>query len=218
MRLPAWSLWVGGLLVAAIYAAVFYHFFVDPYTFRWQAIYGDATYPDGYSIQGIDISHHQGHIDWDLLRNAQINHNPVRFVIIKATEGRSHLDENFNDNFYEARENGFIRGAYHFFSPSVPAREQAEYFARKSAASLQQLRENTRMWKILLNALPIIVFAKDPQDDFRYVFANKARGDSQIRTSWGLPTSTFSPKNSPANTAAKTSKIWRPPTREWNSA
>lgn len=54
------------------------------------------------------------------------------------------------------------------------AREQAEYFARKSAAALQQLRENTRMWKILLNALPIIVFAKDPQDDFRYVFANKA--------------------------------------------
>ena len=54
------------------------------------------------------------------------------------------------------------------------AREQAEYFARKSAASLQQLRENTRMWKILLNALPIIVFAKDPQDDFRYIFANKA--------------------------------------------
>lgn len=131
MRLPAWSLWVGGLLVAAIYTAVFYHFFVDPYTFRWQAIYGDATYPDGYSIQGIDISHHQGHIDWDLLRNAQINHNPVCFVIIKATEGRSHLDENFNDNFYEARENGFIRGAYHFFSPSVPAREQAEYFLKQ---------------------------------------------------------------------------------------
>ncbi len=130
-RIPGWALWLGGIVVAAVYVAVFYHFFVDPFSFRWQALYGDATYPEGYSIQGIDISHHQGEIDWDLLRNAQINGNPVRFVIIKATEGRSLLDENFNDNFYQARENSFIRGAYHFFSPSVPAKEQAEYFLKQ---------------------------------------------------------------------------------------
>lgn len=130
-RLPSWALWSGGLCIAVIYAAIFYHFFVDPFSFRWQAIYGDATYPEGYSIQGIDISHHQGEIDWDLLRNAKINGNPVRFIIIKATEGRSLLDENFNDNFYQARENGFIRGAYHFYSPSVPARDQARYFLKQ---------------------------------------------------------------------------------------
>lgn len=130
-RLPSWALWSGGLGIAVIYAAIFYHFFVDPFSFRWQAIYGDATYPEGYSIQGIDISHHQGEIDWDLLRNAKINGNPVRFIIIKATEGRSLLDENFNDNFYQARENGFIRGAYHFYSPSVPARDQARYFLKQ---------------------------------------------------------------------------------------
>lgn len=130
-RLPSWALWSGGLGIAVIYASIFYHFFVDPFSFRWQAIYGDATYPEGYSIQGIDISHHQGEIDWDLLRNAKINGNPVRFIIIKATEGRSLLDENFNDNFYQARENGFIRGAYHFYSPSVPARDQARYFLKQ---------------------------------------------------------------------------------------
>lgn len=130
-RLPSWALWAGGLGIAVIYAAIFYHFFVDPFSFRWQAIYGDATYPEGYSIQGIDISHHQGEIDWDLLRNAKINGNPVRFIIVKATEGRSLLDENFNDNFYQARENGFIRGAYHFYSPSVPARDQARYFLKQ---------------------------------------------------------------------------------------
>ena len=66
-----------------------------------------------------------------MLRNAKINGNPVRFIIIKATEGCSLLDENFNDNFFQARENGFIRGAYHFYVPSVPARQQASYFLKQ---------------------------------------------------------------------------------------
>ncbi len=124
-------MWAGGLAIAVIYVVVFYHYFVDPFSFRWQAIYGTPTYPEGYSIQGIDISHHQGDIDWDLLRNAKIGDNPVYFIIIKATEGKSLLDENFNDNFYQARENGFIRGAYHFFSPDVPAAEQARHFLKQ---------------------------------------------------------------------------------------
>lgn len=41
------------------------------------------------------------------------------------------MDENFNDNFFEARENGMIRGAYHYFKPAVPAREQAAYFLKQ---------------------------------------------------------------------------------------
>ena len=48
-------------------------------------VYGDAEYPEGYEIHGIDISHYQGKIDWEQLKNAMIKGCPVRFVIIKLS-------------------------------------------------------------------------------------------------------------------------------------
>ena len=53
---------------------------------------------------------------------------PVRFVMIKATEGSTKLDPLFQDNFYQAREYGFLRGAYHFWSNKSSARNQAYFF------------------------------------------------------------------------------------------
>ncbi len=125
--------WAGGIFVAAVYIIAFYYFFVSPTGFRWHALYGDVTYPkgEGYEIQGIDISHYQGDIDWEALRNAMIQKAPIRFVIIKATEGASIVDENFEDNFYNAREYGFIRGAYHFYSIKSDAKAQAYFFLDK---------------------------------------------------------------------------------------
>ena len=95
-------------------------------------MYGDEEYPDGegYEIRGIDISHYQGEIDWEELRNALINKAPVRFVFIKSTEGSNVVDENFSENFHQAREYGFVRGAYHYFSTKSPARQQAEFFLK----------------------------------------------------------------------------------------
>lgn len=125
----AW--WLGGIGVICLYIWGFYSFFVGPTGFRWRALYGDANYPQGYSIHGIDISHYQGIIDWDKLSEATVDGNSLKFVIIKSTEGTSSLDENFNDNFFQAREYGFIRGAYHFWSNQSDARAQANYFLKK---------------------------------------------------------------------------------------
>lgn len=130
-RYPRWTLWIAGVVLVVLYVWAFYAFFVSPTGFRWRAIYGDPHYPDGYEIRGIDISHHQGVIDWDRLRNAMINGSPVRFVIIKATEGDKFVDENFESNFTMARENGFIRGAYHYLSLNSDARKQAYFFLSK---------------------------------------------------------------------------------------
>lgn len=128
-KLPRWAYWMGGLVVAAVYLWFFYYFFVSPYGFRWRALYGDINYPEGYEIHGIDISHYQGDIDWHTLKNeGTIKNCPIRFVMIKATEGATKIDENFEDNFYQARENGFTRGAYHFYSVLSPASEQAQHF------------------------------------------------------------------------------------------
>lgn len=123
--------WLAGLIVAVAYIWAFYYFFVGPTGFRWRALYGDAKYPEGYEIHGIDISHYQGKIDWDELRNGMIDGYPLRFIIIKSTEGSTRLDDNFYDNFYQAREYGFIRGAYHFWSNKSKPREQAYYFLNK---------------------------------------------------------------------------------------
>ena len=120
--------WLGIVAVASAYIALFYYFFVGPYSFRWKAIYGEPTYPEGYNVRGIDISHYQNNIKWEKLRNASINNDPVRFVIIKATEGKDLFDDDFNDNFFQAKENDFIRGAYHFFVPGIDAAAQARFF------------------------------------------------------------------------------------------
>ena len=53
---------------------------------------------------------------------------PLRFVIVKSTEGSGHLDENFRENFYQASETGFLRGAYHFWSNKSSAKKQARFF------------------------------------------------------------------------------------------
>ena len=127
-RYPRWAWWIGGTAVIVLYVFLFYHFFVGPTGFRWRALYGDAEYPEGFEIHGIDISHYQGKIDWEQLKNAMIKGCPVRFVIIKSTEGSSRLDENFRENFNQARDFGLIRGVYHFWSNKSTAREQAYYF------------------------------------------------------------------------------------------
>lgn len=130
-RFPGWVWRMGGLAFVFLYVWIFYYFFVSPTGFRWRALYGEAKYPEGYEIHGIDISHYQGQIDWDELRNGMISGCPLRFVIIKSTEGDKRIDENFYDNFQAARDYGFIRGAYHFWSNKSTPRDQAYFFLSK---------------------------------------------------------------------------------------
>ena len=118
-------------VIIALYLFLLKYFFVDPFSFRWKAMYGDPDYPEGYEVRGIDISHYQERIDWSRLRNANVEGQPLRFVFIKATEGVSIIDENFNENFYQARQNFVIRGAYHFFTPDADAHRQAQFFLKQ---------------------------------------------------------------------------------------
>ena len=138
-RTPLWVILSAVAAAVALYIFIFVHFFVDPFSFRWNAFYGEAVTPDGYDIRGIDISHYQDPIDWSQLRNADINGCPIRFVFIKATEGTDLIDENFNENFYQARQNDIIRGAYHFFSPLSDARKQARFFLKNTNVQANDL-------------------------------------------------------------------------------
>ena len=128
---PKWAKYLIQLLLAVIYVWGFYYLFVSSFNFRWKAIYGSRNYPEVSEIHGIDISHHQGEIKWKKLAGAKINNNPVTFIIIKATQGVGFVDENFKDNFHNAREYGFIRGAYHYWSNITSPEQQAEFYIDK---------------------------------------------------------------------------------------
>jgi len=81
-------------------------------------------------VHGIDISHYQGKIDWERLQRNQQAATPLHFVFMKATEGGDHNDTTFEVNFANARNHGFIRGAYHFYIPGTDALKQADFFIR----------------------------------------------------------------------------------------
>lgn len=132
--MPAWlrNLLAAGMIL--IFSAGFYWFCIRPYSYRWKPCYGMKGYgvclPCSYEVHGIDISHYQGKIDWARLAQHKAAEFPLRFVFIKATEGGDLGDEAFADNFEEARQYGFIRGAYHYFIPQTDARKQADFFIR----------------------------------------------------------------------------------------
>ncbi len=76
-----------------------------------------------FPIRGIDVSHHQGKIDWQ-----RVAANDVAFAIIKATEGGDHVDDTFAENLRQARAAGLAVGAYHFFTFCRPGADQAKNF------------------------------------------------------------------------------------------
>ena len=79
-------------------------------------------------MHGIDVSHHQDNIDWDAVKAMQVQQIKIDFVFIKATEGLGRVDNTFRRNWFNARQAGIPRGAYHYFIPSKSGKAQAENF------------------------------------------------------------------------------------------
>jgi lysozyme len=76
-----------------------------------------------FPVRGVDVSHHQGPIDW-----ARVRGSGKAFAFIKATEGADFRDTRFSENWREARAQGLVTGAYHFFTFCSPGVAQAENF------------------------------------------------------------------------------------------
>ena len=87
--------------------------------------------PDNYSIHGIDVSKYQDMIAWEEVKAMKVKNIQLGFAFIKATEGIGNIDEQFYRNWKKTKENGIIRGAYHFFIGSKDGRMQAENFIDK---------------------------------------------------------------------------------------
>lgn len=80
-------------------------------------------------VFGFDVSQYQGDIDWDKLAKENKDF-PMRFVFIRATAGRNFTDNIFKENWKEALQKGFIRGAYHYYRPNENSLKQADNFIK----------------------------------------------------------------------------------------
>jgi len=100
---------VGGLAIVGIVAALYL------LTYRPD--------PGRFPIRGVDVSRHQGKIDWQ-----KVAGDDIAFAYIKATEGGDWRDPQFKTNWRGARNAGLATGAYHFFTMCRSGAHQAKNF------------------------------------------------------------------------------------------
>lgn len=73
---------------------------------------------------GIDVSHHQGDINWKKVSST----NGLKYVYIKASEGSTYIDPKYKKNIKKAKEAGLLVGAYHFYSEKSSIEKQFNHF------------------------------------------------------------------------------------------
>lgn len=98
-------------------------------------IWHNSIFAMKYEVKGLDVSHYQGDVDWKTVAETE----KYQFVYMKATEGNDFTDDTFMQNWEGAKDNGFLTGAYHFFSARSTGEQQADHFISvvpKEAATL----------------------------------------------------------------------------------
>lgn len=78
-------------------------------------------------VWGIDISHHQDQVDWK-----QLSEQKPHFIFLKVTEGATHSDKLYKENYERAREMDIHVGSYHFFTYRSPGKQQATHFLKSA--------------------------------------------------------------------------------------
>ena len=80
-------------------------------------------------VFGFDVSEYQGKIAWEEIKTIEDTFQ-LKFVFIRATAGNNKVDSRFKQNWKNAKENGFLRGAYHYYRPNENSIEQATNFIK----------------------------------------------------------------------------------------
>lgn len=88
---------------------------------------GLLTCTAGKTVPGVDVSAHQGAIDWEQVRASGIRFAMIRLGYRGYTNGGIYYDEYARDNLRSAREAGLDLGAYFYSQALTPeeAREEA---------------------------------------------------------------------------------------------
>jgi lysozyme len=77
---------------------------------------------------GIDVSHNDGIIDWKAVARAGYSFAFIRASYAGKTEGRPQIDHTFVSNWQQARDQGLLVSAYHYFVVQQDSAEQVEFF------------------------------------------------------------------------------------------
>ncbi|MBQ8935446.1 MAG: lysozyme, partial [Oscillospiraceae bacterium] len=85
---------------------------------------GTITY-SGSALYGVDVSAHQGEIDWSAVAGDGIDFAILRIGSRGYSAGAIREDACFEQNYTGARENGLLVGTY-FFSQAVSVEEAVE--------------------------------------------------------------------------------------------
>lgn len=84
-------------------------------------------------INGVDISNHQGKIDWRMVAN----NSDVQFGITKSSEGDYYFDQTCPYNIWRMRDFGILPAVYHFANPvECKALDEADYFLNNVGKNL----------------------------------------------------------------------------------
>ena len=81
-------------------------------------------------VSGIDVSHHNGDVDFGRVRDAG-----YEFVFLKTTQDNDFIDPMFTTNLARARAAGLATGGYHFFDYTLDGRVQADHFVDRLEAT-----------------------------------------------------------------------------------
>ena len=104
----------------------------------------EANAQEGYYIQcedtcnhihGIDISHYQGQVFWEVIGE----NSKMAYVYIKASEGGDRIDPRYERNIQLAHQYGLKVGSYHFFRPKTNLTKQLENFMTQCRPGDQDL-------------------------------------------------------------------------------
>lgn len=117
---------VGGIVLAIILVIVVNGIFRTMRTEIFSSFNGNV-FSDKYFVRGVDVSHHNTAINWNILREEDIS-----FAYLKSTEGATHTDREYKRNYKLAKAAGLKVGTYHFFTFGIDGRQQAEHFIRSS--------------------------------------------------------------------------------------
>lgn len=124
----------------------------------------------GFENSIIDISHHQGDVNFDLLLNSG-----VKAIIHKATQGTKGIDARFQARKKIAKDRGFLFGSYHFATAGIVKTQVEHYLSFAKPAedelividyelntsgggtmSLMQLVEAVELIKVRTGRYPVI--------------------------------------------------------------
>ncbi|WP_269055251.1 glycoside hydrolase family 25 protein [Paenibacillus tundrae] len=84
------------------------------------------------NAQGIDVSHHNGNIDFK-----KVAADGISFVFIKATQGKSFRSTKFLQFVKDAKAAGLLIGAYHYVDDSAGSVESAKAEAQNFYKAIQ---------------------------------------------------------------------------------